>query len=226
MGKFIDLTGQRFGRLTFVSRAKNKAENYGSVRAAWNCVCDCGEKRVVTSHDLRNGNTKSCGCYKNNVTSKRNVLTKTTHGGHGTRLYKIWCGMKDRCYCENVPYYKNYGGRGISVCDDWKDDFPTFQKWAISHGYSDNLTLDRIDVNGDYSPDNCRWVTMKVQGRNRRTNRLIEYNGENKAVSEWAEIFGIQSATLLGRIDAGWEIERALTQPVDKRKGIRKKVVL
>lgn len=223
MGKLIDMTGQKYGRLTVISRAENATDKDGTIRAKWNCICDCGTLITVRGKDIRSGNTKSCGCMNREAISASNLANKTTHGGRYTRLYKIWRGMKDRCYNDKLSYYARYGGRGIMVCKEWLDDFQSFKEWALVNGYSDNLTLDRIDVNGNYEPSNCRWVTMKEQGNNRRTNHTLTYNGETKTISEWAETTGLSKGAIWHRIDMGWDVESALTTPA--RKASRKKVV-
>lgn len=203
MGKFIDLTGQRFGRLVVNSRAENKVDNSGRKRTMWNCMCDCGKSIIVESSHLKSGHSKSCGC----ITKK--------HGMFGTRLYKIWDGMKYRCFNEKHNQYKNYGGRGITVCDEWMDFIP-FYEWAMSHGYRDDLTLDRIDVNGNYCPENCRWENDIVQHNNTRVNRHLEHNGETHTMAEWARIKGMKYVTLNTRINKyQWSIEKALTTPVE-----------
>ena len=143
-GKAIDLTGQRFGRLTVLERAGTDSRR----EAVWRCICTCGNEIYVQGHHLRCGNTQSCGCLR--------VDTATTHGESRSRLYHIWFGMKTRCYNPNTKDFKNYGGRGITVCPEWLYDFPAFQKWAIANGYRDDLTIDRIDNDKGYSPDNCR----------------------------------------------------------------------
>lgn len=223
MGKFIDMTGQKYGRLTVISRAENATDRDGTIRTQWNCVCDCGTLITARGKDIRSGNTKSCGCMNRESIRAFNFANKTTHGGRYTRLYKIWRGMKDRCYNDKLSYYARYGGRGIMVCKDWSDDFQSFKEWALENGYADNLTLDRIDVNGNYEPSNCRWVTMKEQGNNRRTNHTLTYNGEKKTISEWAEITGLSKGAIWHRIDMGWDVEATLTKPA--RKSNRKKVV-
>lgn len=159
MPKLIDLTGKRFGRLTVIER-------YGTVdgHAAWKCKCDCGNKTVVNGKWLRAGKTTSCGCYHKELLAKRSK----THGMTKTRLYSIWHDMKNRCFYQKDKSFEDYGGRGITVCEEWKNSFESFRDWSLLNGYSDNLTIDRINNDGNYDPSNCRWVTMKEQCSNRR----------------------------------------------------------
>lgn len=146
-------------------------------------------------------------------------MDKSTHGMSRTRVYNLWNKMKQRCYTKTNPSYKWYGGRGISVCDEWKSSFESFYKWSAEHGYKDTLSIDRIDVNGDYCPENCRWITMKQQENNRRDNVIFEYNAQSKTKSEWADLYGLKYTTLFRRIERGWSIERALTTPIKHHKG-------
>lgn len=176
----------------------------------WLCKCDCGSDVIVRGSNLRNGNTKSCGCIRKERTKMLNFVTGLTK----SRLHRIWSGMKTRCYNDNALAYKDYGGRGIAVCEEWKYEFKPFHDWAMSHGYSHGLTIDRIDNNGNYCPENCRWVTMREQSRNTRRTKFITHNGESHCVAEWAEKYNISPGTLNSRINLGWDMELALITPV------------
>lgn len=164
-------------------------------RSYWQCRCECGEVVVVRRDRLISGHTTSCGCYATDVNKER----MTKHGLSTTRLYSIWRGMRQRC---RDTKYERYGGKGIQVCDEW-DDFREFYNWAIHNGYEPNLSIDRIDNDGDYCPENCRWVDNIVQGNNKCTNRYIEYNGITHTVSEWSRIFGVHRESLNYRIKHG-----------------------
>lgn len=199
MGKFIDITGQKFGRLT----ALYKLHNCHKDHTYWLCICECGNLTEVNSGNLRNNHTRSCGCL--------NKDTITKHGKFKTRLYRIWRGMKDRCHYKTCKAYTNYGARGIIVCDEWKDDFETFYNWAMDNNYRDDLTIDRIDYNKNYTPDNCRWVDRKTQNRNMRNNRNYTIDGETKCLAEWCEIMNLNYDKVYSRIMYyNWSIERAL----------------
>lgn len=207
MGKFIDLTGQRFGRWTVLCLAE--PNKWRTTR--WLCQCDCGKLKVVVGTSLRRGKSQSCGCLHNEFVKQ----LFTTHGSRHSRLYSIFRNMKDRCYNRMNRVYCHYGGRGITICEEWLKDFSRFKNWALQSGYNDKLTIDRIDVNGPYSPENCRWVTMKVQQNNKRNGRTITFQGETHTVSEWADITGIPYYTLHSRIaKLNWPVERALTEKV------------
>jgi hypothetical protein len=154
--RWIDLSGRRFGRILVVERVgKNK---YGAI--IWRCQCDCGGDYYPVSSQLLSGSAVSCGCFQKEYIAKRN----TTHGGTYERLYRILSGMKVRCYQKQDHAYPRYGGRGIKICDEWLD-YPTFKKWALSNGYRDTLTIDRIDTDGNYEPSNCQWITKEENSR-------------------------------------------------------------
>ena len=141
------------------------------------------------------------------------------HGLCKTRLYKEWESMKRRCYCKSATSYEYYGAIGINVCDEWRNDFKTFYDWSMSHGYDDTLTIDRIDVNGNYEPSNCRWITMKEQCRNKRNNRLLTFNGKTQCIVDWANDLQIDRRTITKRIDVlAWTVEKALSTPVNRKK--------
>lgn len=201
MGKHIDLSGKRFGRLVVTNEFLITKEG----RRKWKCLCDCGNIAYVVTNNLTGGHTKSCGCWNMEVKS-------TSHKKHGmcnSRIYRIWCNMKSRCECKSNDAYKLYGQRGISVCEDWKT-FESFEKWAMLNGYSDNLTIDRIDVNGNYCPENCRWATCKQQGNNTRSCRFITYNGDTKTMREWEEHLGLGRGVISFRLKNGWTEEESL----------------
>lgn len=197
---FKDLTGQRFGKLVAVQKVDTPQKK--DKHAYWLCLCDCGRSTVVASHRLRGGDTFSCGCLMN--------------GKSYTRLYQLWKGMKNRCYTKSETAYKHYGGRGIKICDEWKNDFQAFHDWSMENGYSDELSIDRIDVNGDYEPSNCRWSTKKEQANNTRRNHILNFNGHSKSIAEWAETTGIKQNTILYRLRRKWSVERALTEVVKR----------
>jgi len=189
MRKFIDLTGQRFGRLVVVS----KAENSNSGHARWNCICDCGVEAIVFGCNLRSGCTKSCGCLQREKTSETNI----THGMTKTPTHITWKSMKQRCTDHKYSCYENYGGRGIAVCGRWNK----FDNFYEDMGKRPNGTsLERIDNNGNYCPENCCWATPKTQNRNTRRNRIIEYDGKSQCLSAWAEELEINYETLRKRL--------------------------
>lgn len=197
--RLINLTGQKFGRLTVLDRLHNY---HDKKQTHWLCVCDCGSLVEVFGFMLRNGNTKSCGCLNKEII--------TTHDKSNTRLYNIWTLMKARCYNKNNRAYHNYGGRGIAVCDEWKDDFQAFYVWSIENGYVENLSIDRINNNGNYSSNNCRWVTRKQQNRNTRRNRMYTINGVTKCLQYWCDYYKLNRSTVCNRLSKNWSIEKAL----------------
>ena len=204
MSKCIDLTGRKFGKLTVIERAENSRNG----KSRWLCKCECGNEKTTSGETLRSGKTSSCGCRYFESNKGRNK----THGQTKTRLHRIWCGMKRRCNSPTAHGFEWYGGRGITVCEEWKNSFEAFRDWALSNGYADNLTLDRIDTNGNYYPDNCRWATYKAQENNRANNRKVIYKGKEYTLSKLAEKLNISSATLAWRLNHGWnENELSIT---------------
>ena len=211
MRKVVDMTGQKFGRLTVI----NEAGRSKCCKALWLCVCSCGGNKVVLGRNLKKGTTKSCGCLRKEISK----VKATTHGLSNSRTYSIWANLIQRCCNKKDKDYCNYGGRGISVCGRWLDSFNNFLEdmGMPPRGGS----IDRLNNNGNYEPGNCRWTTRKEQARNRRTNKLITYKGKTRPIVEWSEEVGINRNTLLDRINRGWSVERALTEPVNhKREGV------
>lgn len=213
--KCKDLSGMKFGQLTALLYDGKKT---ASGKRKWLCRCACGELLYVTVGDL--GKTKSCGCLK-----IVNNKSRSKHNMTDTRIYNEWIGMKARCDNPKATHYKYYGGKGIKVCKEWGSDFLTFYKWAIENGYSDDLTLDRIDINKDYEPKNCRWVTMAIQNRNKRSNRYLTFNGKTQIIADWAHELGISSKSLCARMKRGWSVAELLTTPkLETGQKIHKKI--
>lgn len=186
------LIGRKFGRLTVISRAENsKAE-----QSRWLCRCEYSNEKIVFASALKRGATKSCGCLNN----ERRGRSSITHGLRSTKLYAVWNAMKVRCHTSSDKAYKHYGARGIKVCDEWRNDFLTFYKWAMANGYKEGLTIDRKNNDGNYSPSNCRWADRFVQGRNKRNNRHITYGGKTQILSAWARELGIGVGALHCRL--------------------------
>lgn len=201
-----DLTGMKFGRWTVMNRAEDRVTEKGYHHIMWNCVCECGTKRDVRGKSLTGGISKSCGCLQRELVGAR----AGKHHGFGTRLYHVWNSMRQRCYNPNHASYYNYGGRGITICDEW-DDYSAFRTWALDAGYKEDAqrglyTLDRVDVNAGYSPENCRFVDMREQTDNRRQTITVEYNGETHPLSVWADILGVNYCTLWKRYKSGRDI--------------------
>ena len=212
MKKYKDETGNRYGRLVVLERTTSSKRGV----AMWMCRCDCGRIIVARGDHLRRGATLSCGCYMRDKAKEYSQK----HGGTKTRMYRIWCNMKNRCNNAKVKMFADYGGRGIKVCDEWHHSFEAFRNWALSNGYQDDLTLDRIDVNGNYEPTNCRWTTIAEQQSNRRNNTILTFDGRQKTIQQWSKERGIAVSTIRSRIKSGWTVDRALTEPVtDKFKG-------
>lgn len=213
MGKFRDLTGMRFGRLIVIERAEDHIRKDGHKRTRWLCKCDCGNVCTVNADNLTRGMQISCGCHRKEALKK----STTTHGMADSRLYYVWYSMRKRCTNSNVKAFPQYGGRGITVCDEWENDFKAFYDWAIKNGYDENAKkgvceIDRIDNNLGYSPENCRISTRQEQMNNIRCNHWIEFNGEKHTLAQWGRITGMPASKIYQRIcKLGWSPERALT---------------
>ena len=184
--KLEDLTGQKFGRMTVIGLDTDRQSN----KTYWMCQCECGTLKSCRADSLKQGAIVSCGCKKK-AQDKINLTKHHSHKQSGTRLYYSWQDMKKRCYNEGNSRYANYGGRGIKVCDEWKNDFTAFYQWAINNGYSETMTLDRINVDGDYEPSNCRWADIKTQCNNRTSNIKITIGNSTRTLTEWCEIFDV-----------------------------------
>lgn len=211
MWRKVDYTGMKFGRWTVLGAAPNHITKGGYPVSMWDCVCECGTRRAVRGNDLRLGKSVSCGC----ILVDSPVSLK--HGAAGSPLYVVYHGMRARCYNPNNDDYKHYGGRGIKICKEW-EDYATFEAWAIKSGYKAGLTIERVDVNGDYCPDNCKWITQSEQTRNKRTTVYLTAFGKTKSLLDWAEEYGKSPDVLRTRIKRGWPAEEAISLPLGRRK--------
>ena len=182
--------GQKYGRLTVTGFVHKGKKWY------WECTCECGNSIITQAYLVRNGHTSSCGCLQRERASEASLV----HGQSNSRLYRIYNGMKNRCYNQKQQNYENYGGRGITICEEWIKSFTSFEEWALSHGYADDLSIDRIDNNGDYSPENCRWVTRTEQNENTRRNHLVTIGSRTQPLSAWVRERGLNYHTVSFRI--------------------------
>lgn len=208
--KIVDMTGKKFGRWTVIDYAGLDKSGH----AVWKCLCECGNVKDVRGQRLRDGESQSCGCLAKEITSIHN----SKHNGSFDRLYTVWSGMKARCENPSHCEYHRYGGRGISICDEWKNDYTAFREWALAQGYDPSApkgkcTLDRIDNDNGYSPQNCTFSDMKKQCNNRHNNVIIECKGESHTIRGWSDITGISYSVLYSRIKNGWDVNRALSTP-------------
>lgn len=203
MRNSADITGLKFGKLTALKRVSN--DKYG--HAIWLCECECGNQISVLKSSLTTGRTRSCGCL---FKQTRHTAAKT-HGQSKTRLFGVWVNMHERCENPHRKDWRYYGGKGVKVCDEWSE-FTAFAEWATRNGYSDNLTIDRVDVNGGYNPDNCRWVSWEKQMNNTTRNRRITADGKTLTLAEWAKESGIKYRTLQWRLSHGWDERRSVIQ--------------
>lgn len=214
--------GARFGRWTALKKVSPHAVDSepNQIINKWLCQCDCGNKRLVASTNLRNNSSRSCGCLK----SERTKEAKTIHGQKDTRLYRLWAGIKARCFNPNVKAWEHYGGRGISLCQEWANDFSVFAEWAKENGYKDNLTIERRNVDGGYCPENCLFITQKEQGYNKRNTVYITAWSETKTIPEWFLDSRVKAMLankvtedmFRKRLRRGWTIENAAATPNKK----------
>lgn len=212
----LSLEGRRFGRWLVAERVESVQYASGDKKSAWRCVCDCGTTRVVTGSALNTGKSKSCGCAAVEMTAERSA----THGKSKTRTYRIWQAMLNRCRYPTSHMYHRYGGRGIAVCERWT----SFENFIADMGECPpGFSIDRIDNDADYGPENCRWADRKTQARNKSTNRIISFEGKRKCLKEWAESLSMDQASLAERIDK-WGVKRALSTPKGKSHGFIKSV--
>ena len=200
--KKLNLTNDKFGRLTVISPGPKIGQ-----KTSWICKCDCGNTKTVLTTNLTKGKTSSCGCLHNELLTIRN----TTHNMRKTSLYEVWKSIKQRCFNPKSKGYVNYGGRGIIMCEIWKNNFESFYQWSISNGYKKGLTIDRIDNNGNYEPSNCRWVDRFIQNNNTRQAKLYTISGVTKTLSEWCNIYNVNRNTIKNRMQKySCSIEEAL----------------
>lgn len=204
--------GDRFGRWTVIEEVDSLQTSSHKIRRLL-CKCDCGTEKIVRYDNLIYGISRSCGCYMREFNSKNR--SKFPKDATKSRIYTIWNGIKCRCFTKSSVSYKRYGEKGITMCDEWRNNFMAFYDWSMANGYIDGLTIDRIDSKGNYEPSNCRWVTYKQQANNTSSNVWIVFNGERHTLATWGSILGIQPQTLNYRINhAKWSIEKAFTTPV------------
>ena len=197
-----DITNQKFNHLTAVKLISRKPTR-------WLCLCDCGNYTSVLTSNLKSGAVKSCGCIHHKGNPK--------HLQSNTRVYRIYAKIKRRCFVPEDAAYHNYGGRGITMCEEWKNSFLSFSKWAYQNGYKDELSIDRIDNDGNYCPENCRWVDEKEQANNRRSNRVFTYNGRTQNLSQWCKELNLKYGRIHSRLSRGWSFEDAVSYDFDAR---------
>ena len=208
--KSIDISNQRFGKLLVVKKAY-----YQNKKVYWQCLCDCGKITYVHTSNLKCKRIRSCGCLK----VEELVNRSTKHNQRHTKLYEVWKTIKQRCLNPKNVSYHNYGGRGITICDDWKNDYFCFYEWSINNGYKEGLSIDRINNNGNYEPNNCRWTTRIVQNNNTRANNYITINNETKTLAEWCRHYNISYSLVRQRYKRyNWDIIKALTTPTQNLK--------
>ena len=207
--KYDSLIGKKFNSLTIIKiESHNKSGHYKLL-----CKCDCGNEKSIRADRVIKNITKTCGCQNKGYNYNLNGLSRKYNN-----LYSLWNTMRHRCYNPKNKKYKNYGARGIRVCDEWKYSFEPFLNWALNNGYKKGLTIDRIDVNGNYEPINCRWTTLLMQARNKTNNRMITYKNQTKCLSQWCDELNLDNKAISARFSLGWSIERAFEVPINHPK--------
>jgi hypothetical protein len=211
MYKVPDRIGLRFGRLLITERGPSRS---GTTDSFWWCLCDCGNIVLVRWRSLKGGATQSCGCYQKECAIRSQRATFLKHDLSKDALYGVMQGMKNRCYKTDDPHYSRWGGRGIYICDEWKENFLAFYEWAQQSGYKKGLSLDRIDNDGPYSPNNCRWATREEQMNNTRHNKYITFEGKTLSVTQWSKHLNVKAKILRQRLQRGWSDEEVITTPL------------
>ena len=223
MWMYEEMIGKQYGNWTVISYSHFKERTYfcntrkkmrNSKEHFLKVKCKCGVVRTVRPQPLKSGKSKGCGCEGNHTKTQ----FKSTHGKTNTRLYRIFLNMKERCYDEKSKDFKRYGSRGIKICDEWLNDFEAFYDWSMSNGYKNNLSIDRINNDGDYHPKNCRWADGRVQSNNRRSSVFLEYKEKRLTVTEWARLLNVKADTLHRRKRNGWTDEEIITIPIGGRR--------
>lgn len=216
ISKVLDLTDTKVGYLTVLEKVE-KPKHLVRDGTYWKCKCVCG-KEIIKNHSvLARRDIKSCGC-------KNDYKHPTTHNMSNTKLYNVWKSMRGRCYRKSDKRYKYYGGKGVTICDEWRENFMGFYEWSIRNGYKENqgLSIDRIEVNGNYEPKNCRWVTAKEQANNTTTNKIIEYKGVKLTLSQWCDKLNLSYPTTIARLSVyGWSVEDAFGIPIGTKRSVR-----
>lgn len=206
--KIKNLINQKFNKLLVLEKCDSKNN-----RVMWKCRCDCGNITFLSTYCLTSNHTKSCGCIK----GKNFCKIRQHHNLTKTKIYSIWKDIKKRCNNPNFKYYKNYGGRGITICDEWKNDFMSFYTWSMQNGYNENLSIDRINNDGNYEPSNCRWTDRITQANNKRNNHFLTFNGKTLTISQWSRELNIPKSTIEYRLYCKkLPIEKILSTPIKK----------
>ncbi len=208
----MNIEGKKYGRLTVISKDSTNNKK-------WICECECGKVKSIWQSNLTTGRTLSCGCLASEITARRNYK----HGGSKERLYEVWENMRKRCSNPKNNRYKNYGGKGVKVCDEWQE-YKVFREWAYATGYDEfaeygQCTIERIDVGGNYEPSNCTWKTIKEQCYNRTSNKILTYNGKSQTLTEWENEIGCGKYIIGNRLRKGWTVEEALSIPIGGKRG-------